>query len=363
MTTKSNIILVVQGGAGDVLAHTPMIRSMRKAYPDDKIIVLATYKQLLENNPNIDILLPLSQPRDFYQEFVIGQKVRFFKKHFVYDAIMDEPAKGCKTLPEFICKLYGVEYDGESPDYFITDYEKRFAENFVRQSRSKGFEIVLLHISGAVPSEGGYQIMICGGCAGKGIASDGSRCSICNGSGKVVVNQKTNNLKDLAPEVLEPLVKEYSNSFHFLQIGLEGEPLIPGAYDCLGMSMRETIALIPEAKSFIFIESLFAHAAGALEKRGVVVFQNTSPRFFGYSSAVPVYDSHGCDDWPCNRPVGALLDLAPGYKDPKSRQPVLWECNNQVCKIKETSSLIHGFLKSLERPDDGHDTLEQARAR
>jgi len=73
------IILFCQGGAGDVLAHTPMIRGMRNEYPDDLIIVLSTYKQLLEHNPNIDILFPLNDIQDFYSEFVISKNVRFFK--------------------------------------------------------------------------------------------------------------------------------------------------------------------------------------------------------------------------------------------------------------------------------------------
>ena len=99
------------------------------------------------------MLIPLNNPeevKDFYSEYVLTRNVRFFKKHFVYDGILDEPAKGCKTLPEFICSMYDLPYDGGLPEIFLTDYEKRKAATFIEQGSKP---IVLLHISGAVPSE------------------------------------------------------------------------------------------------------------------------------------------------------------------------------------------------------------------
>lgn len=359
---RKSIILLVQGGCGDIIAATPMIRSFRKKYPEDEIIVLCTYKQVLENNPNIDILVPLNEPKDFYSEFVLGRNVRFFKKHFIYDQIMDELAVGCKSLCEFICKVYDTEYDGNPPDYFVTDYEKRFAEGFFRQSKK---EKVLLHIYGAVPSDGNYSVYVCGMCGGSGMTRDG-KCKNCGGSGKIVSRSKTNGLKDLNPKKLENLVKKYSDRFDFLQIGLEGEPLVPGTFDCLGMPMRDTIALIPYCASFIFIESLFAHAAACLGKKGVVVFNNTSPFFFGYENSLKVYNKAcGCDLWPCNRPVGALIDLYPGYKNPKTRDKVLWECPDQKCSDTITQEMIEEqfilTIKENKPVSRKFDSLEAAR--
>lgn len=340
---QKQIIILTQGGAGDIIAHTPTLRYFRKEYPDDKIVVLSTYSQIWENNPNVDEAISLNNPKDFYSDYILGKNVRFFKKHFVYDHIMDVPAQGAENLLDFICKCYDAEYDGGTPDYFISDYEKRAAETFVRQSPK---EKILLHIFGAVPSEGGYGVLPCAACEGRGITPDGT-CKNCGGSGKLVHRNKTNCLKDLNPEIVAPIIQKYSERFDFLQIGLEGEPLVPGAFDCLGMEMRESAALIPHCKSFIFIESLFAHIAGALQKEGIVVFQNTSPTFFGYPSAHNICDSGGCELWPCNRPVGALLDFLPGYKNPKTRERLLWECPDQVCARLSPERLEEVFLESI----------------
>lgn len=361
MSEKKRIILLTQGGAGDILASTPMIRGFRKKYPDDEIIVTTTYSQLLDGNKNVDKVVPLSDPKDFYSEYVFNQNIRFFKKFFIYDHICDTPAIGCNSLPEFICNVYGVEYDGLPPDYFISDYEKRAAEVFMTQTDKKK---ILVHIFGATASDGGYGMMLCGGCGGKGIGGDGNKCQMCGGSGKVVTRQKTNNLKDLDPNIVAKVIEKNSD-FDWLQIGLEGEPIIPGAYDCLGMSMRETIALIPHCASFIFIESLFAHAAGALQKTGVVVYQNTSSDFFGYPTAHVASDPGGCAYWPCNRPVGALIDFLPGYKNPKTKERTLWECLGRDCAKIKPDHLDKILKDSLKGPprlkgDGGFNTLAEA---
>lgn len=326
---KSRIILFVQGGAGDVLSHTPMIRYFRNTYPDDEIIVLSTYSQLLENNPNIDELIPLKNPKDFYDQYIMNKNIRFFKKHFVYDGIMDEPAQGCTCLPEFICKMYGAEYDKKPLDYFITDYEKRAAATFINQYKPLNMPIVLLHCTGAIPSDGNFN--------------------------------KTNNLKDLNIQLISQLVQKYKEKILFIHIGLEGEPKVEGAIDALGMQMREAIALIPLANSYIFIESLFAHCSNALGTSGIVVFQNMSPDFFGYENNNNVSWNGGCKLWPCNRPVGALLDLIPGYKNPKTRQPLLWECANQLCAQIPLENLESVLLDSLQTKK-GNVALEAARA-
>jgi len=332
---KSRIILFCQGGAGDVLSHTPMIRYFRKKYPDDEIVVTSTYAQLLENNANIDKLIPLKDPKDFYSEHVLNYNIRFFKKHFVYDAIMDEPATGCKTLPEFICRVYGAEYDGLPLDYTSTEYERRAAHTFLDQYRILNKPLVLLHCTGAIPSDGNFN--------------------------------KTNNLKDLNIQMVSTVVEKLKDKALFIHIGLEGEPKVPGTIDALGMQMRETIALIPLVDTYIFIESLFAHCSNGLGTRGIVVFQNTDPKFFGYANNYNVSYSGGCNLWPCNRPVGALLDMAPGYKNPKTRQSLLWECPNQVCAKMPAGDLEKSLLEALEdnrkrkQENKGNPELEAAR--
>lgn len=330
----SRIILFCQGGAGDVMAHTPMIRYFRKKYPEDLIIVLSTYYQLLKHNPNIDVLFSLKEVEDFYQNYVLNCKIRFFKKHFVYDALLDAPAVGAHHLLEFVCNVYNAEYDKGPVDYFVTDLEKRAARTFLGQYDQFNLPIVLLHCTGAIPSDGAFN--------------------------------KTNNLKDLNIQLVTDLVQKHKDKALFVHIGLEGEPKVEGAIDALGMQMREAIALIPYATTYIFIESLFAHCTNALGTSGVVVFQNMDPSYFGYPNNKNIWYTGGCPIHPCNRPVGALLDLLPGYRNPKTRERVLWECPDQVCAKMPLENLEEAFLDSLstnmeKKNKKGNPELEKAR--
>ena len=305
---KKNLILFTQGGAGDVLAHTPMFRGFRKKYPDDQIIVISTYKTLLEGNPNIDVLLSGDELEDFHEKYIHNQDVRFFKKHFVYDGFLDVEGRDSKTLPEFICKMYSAPYDEGKLDYFTTPYERKASKTFLEQYEKP---VILLHIMGSIPSEGGGF-------------------------------NKNHKHKDLNPAIVAPLVKKFSDKFTFIQIGLEGEPLVEGAIDGLGIKFREAVALVQDCFSFIFIESIYMHCSNALGKTGVVVFQNTDPEFVGYDSNYNVHWSGGCEDWPCNRPIVGL-DLMAGYRNPKTRERLLWACPNQVCAQMPTEDLQKAF--------------------
>ena len=113
------------------------------------------------------------------------------------------------------------------------------------------------------------------------------------------------------------------------------------------MPFREAVALIERCDSFVFIESIFAHCSSALKKSGVVVFNNTSPFFFGYAQNINIYNAGGCDIWPCNRPLGALLDFAPGYLNPKTREKVLWSCTDQKCSRITVEEIMRALNMSL----------------
>jgi len=333
MSNGKNIILFIQGGAGDVLAHTPMIRGFREKYPDDQIVVIATYSQLLKHNPNIDVLLSGAELDDFYGDYIYKKDVRYFKKHFIYDGYLDVPGRNSSCLPEFVCKMYGVPYDGKKLDYFTTEYERKAAKTFLGQYPKP---VVLLHTTGSIPSEGGQF-------------------------------NKVHGHKDLNPAIVAPLVEKFKNDFVFIQMGLEGEPVVPGAIDGLGMKFREAVAMFQECFTFIAIESIYAHCSNALGKSGIVVFQNTDPDFFGYVNNYNVHWDGGCEEWPCNRPLGATLDVMPGFLNPKTRDRPLWVCKKQVCAQMPPEKLIEVFSECstdlMKRRNAHSNTLAEARTK
>jgi len=331
--SKKNIVLFHQGGIGDIILQTLVPKIMRKRYPDDNIVIASTYSYIFDDNPSVDVVHSLNECVNLYEDYVLNGECRFFKKHFIYDHIRDVPAMGCKNIFEFVCNCYDVDYDGSRPDYFIKTKEKKIAQTLLSQFSKP---VVLLHISGSVPTEG--------------------------------TPHKVHDHKDIKPELAAELVNKYKDSYQFVQVGLVGEQVIPGAFDALGMPFREAAALIPECHTFVFIESSFAHIAGSLGKTGVVAFTNTSTSFFGYNTNINI-DCGKCDCniFPCFRPVGALVDMEPGYYDPKKRDKSLWRCKNQICKNIPFDTLDRAFVEACKRNTRSVQapapTLAEARAK
>lgn len=298
MSDRSAVVVGVQGGAGDVLAATPMIRGMRKKYPKDELVVLSTHSYVLENNPNIDLLVPYQErgkTNEIYNKFIYGgQPLRFFKEHFPYNSFQDEIGKRSKCLPEFLCNIYGVNYDGKPLDYYITPYEEAAAKAFMRQFQKP---VIMLHLTGVLP------------------------------------------MKSFALDKIVPIIEKMNSDYDFVQVGAAGEPFISGIHNALGMPIRDTISIMPHMKLCILIESLFAHCSNALDLRSVVIFQSTSPEFFGYSNHFNVWDTGGCEHWPCNRPIGSLNKFLPAYRDLSTGNSLPWMCPEPLCSNMTSEDL------------------------
>jgi len=325
MEERQAIILVVQGGAGDVLASTPMIRGLRREYPDDELVVLATHAHLLENNSNIDKLISFEitrELRSIYDTYIHGNnRIRFLKHHFLYDSYMDTTAADADCLPEFICKVYGTEYDGNRLDYVVTPYEREAATAFMKQFDKP---VVLLHLTGILP------------------------------------------MKSLDFDKVFPIVKKYQKDYAFVQIGKANDQPMKDVHNALGMPMRDTISLMPHAKTSILIESVFAHCSNALGLSSVVVFKSTSPDFFGYTNNFNVWNSGGCSIWPCNRPIGPLNKFLPAYLNLETGQPLQWMCPDPLCSSISSDEIEEVFLAAIADMDRKEKsgpfkTLEDAR--
>ncbi|MFZ0050336.1 MAG: hypothetical protein WAK96_01045, partial [Desulfobaccales bacterium] len=92
-------ILVIWGGAlGDVLITTPMVRTLKRAYPRSHLtyIIKARVKDMLVNNPDIDELL-------LYDGGILSRVARRPK----YDLAINLDGRG---MTNAICLLSGAKY-------------------------------------------------------------------------------------------------------------------------------------------------------------------------------------------------------------------------------------------------------------
>lgn len=176
------ILIVRTDRVGDVVMITPMVRELRKAFPDAFIATLtqSNTSQILLNNPNIDKLiiddldknsfwkvvkelrkynfthglLVLPTERAAYQMFWAGIEYRIGVGHKLYEIItamksvsrnnytpLRHEADYCMDL---VRKL-GVVTDNTQPEIFISDEEKIWIDNFYQQNNidKNKFKIIL----------------------------------------------------------------------------------------------------------------------------------------------------------------------------------------------------------------------------
>jgi len=96
----------------------------------------------------------------------------------------------------------------------------------------------------------------------------------------------------------EVVVNElFKKGFVTVQIGHTNDPLIKGAIDFRGNSVKDAIAVIKYADFHMGVDSYSNHASSAVETPAVVLFGSTSPTGSGYEQNVNIYKSLSCQ--PC----------------------------------------------------------------
>ncbi len=105
--------------------------------------------------------------------------------------------------------------------------------------------------------------------------------------------------KDWPFERWSELIKLFPG-FQFIQLGAVGEPKIEGAqYMCGKLTIRESFSVLKQSNLFIGLDSVFNHAAAALEVPAIILFGSTSPIGSGYPNAMNLWANLECG--PCYR--------------------------------------------------------------
>jgi hypothetical protein len=107
--------------------------------------------------------------------------------------------------------------------------------------------------------------------------------------------------KEWFPERFAQVSTELSRRFPVVQIGSATDPLLPGVRDLRGKtSLRETAAILSQARVFVGLEGFLMHLARAVECRAVIVYGgHSNPAQLGYSANCNLYTPLPCA--PCGQ--------------------------------------------------------------
>ena len=303
-------VIIQDGGVGDAICATPMIKAAKKFYPDKKIIVGSAHADILRGNPDIDRLYHLGAPTDLFNRWV--KPLRHFGsviKRDIYNASAHKLFPG--PLSMIWCHLYGVPYDGDDVKVYLSDEEIDEAKMFISSFKRP---VVAVHGTGA----------------------------------KLLFNpavQITPN-KDWFPEYWAEIVKILREDFDVIQFGGPQEMEIPGVTTYLlgRTSIRQTAALLTQCLTFVSIDSFVGHCAPAVGTRGVVLFGRSNPYIAGHTTNKNVWVNDSCkeNDMFCGRPQGYFGDseLFEGQLRP-------WVCPHRSCMRAIKPSMVMKVVYDL----------------
>lgn len=240
---KKFSIFHIEGGLGKHVAATAVAKCIKNNHQDRELIVVCAYPEIFLNLPFVDRVYRLGMTSYFYQDFIDGQDSLIFRHepYFTSDHIH-------KRLPliENWCKLYDLEFFGESPELIFNVRQRQFAIKKWNRDRP----IAVIQTNGGPLNDQPYLYSW---------------------------------TRDMPHNLATELAKGLSQTHHVIQICRSAENAVPGTEAIFEpMANMELFSLLLLSDKRILIDSCLQHAAAALDLQSTVLWIGTSPNIFGH---------------------------------------------------------------------------------
>lgn len=240
----------VEGGLGKHIMSTAVIRSIKKQYPERKLIVTAAYPEVFLNNPYIFRIYRHGNHPYFYNEFINQKDTLIFRHEPYFDG---SSILKTKHLTEAWCDIFNVKLDNYKPEIYLTPLEEE-SSNVVFNNIVKG--------------------------------SDKKICILqCTGGGP---DQKNSNVeinfswyRDLPLSYADQVVATLSKEFIFVQIRRQDQLRINNTVE-VQLDNRTLLSFLKKVHTGLLIDSFAQHVMAAFNKPSVVCWVGTSQKVFGY---------------------------------------------------------------------------------
>ena len=249
---KKKFRIISWGGIGDALLLTPAFKSIKVQHPDAHITVYyprSAHKQVFLHNPYVDSLKKYN---------LLAAPLTMLRYRFDPGAFQ-LPAYGT-LYPSKFYRCSASEIMAEMMNVAMLD--RQIAVYLTDQECKAGASVMATYRNPVV-----MQII--------------SQCS----DNKNWTANKWGKLVAAMPD------------HTFIQLGAKGETPIAGAVQMLGLSLRESFALLKHAAGFVGPDSCLAHASNAFQVPGVVLFGPSTPIVWGHPNNINLYRGLPCS--PC----------------------------------------------------------------
>ena len=235
-----NVIFQIQGGLGKSVAGTAVLKAIKKKYSKANIIVVTEHPQVFINNPNTNRVLQLHQTNGLYKTYIDKKDVKvFFADPYHHNDFINEE----KHLIAIWCEMYGLKYNGEMPEIFLSKGEKEYFSQFYKLDKP---------IMAIQPN---------GGALGQPLKYSWTR--------------------DIPASVVNHVVNYFKSDYAIVHIKREDQMKYENTIGAMDDWRSIAIMLTMSSKRFL-IDSSSMHIATALNLPSVVGWIGTNPKVFGY---------------------------------------------------------------------------------
>lgn len=236
------LVFHAEGGHGKQVMATAVVRALKKAHPDRKIIVVTPWDGPFFYNKDVWRFYAFNEMKYFYDDYIKMKDVKIFRQevYFSEDHILQR-----KHLTESWCDMFGIPYDGPLPEIELNAREIEIAKDKIKPQNGK--PIMLLQTHGG----GGQQY------------------------------SKKSWARDMPIDIAQKLVNYFNKSYRILHLRRGDQPALQGV-EVLNLPFRELYAVFPLSTKRLFIDSFAQHVAAAMKLPSTVCWIANKPEVFGY---------------------------------------------------------------------------------
>lgn len=234
------IIFQINGGIGKTIMATAVCRAIKNQYPDSKLIVVSGYSDVFINNPYVNRTYNFGQMSYFYSDNVEGKDVMVL----AHDPYMETSfVKQDKHLIQIWCEMFGIKYNGELPEVFLTEREYNFNKNKYQSEKP----ILVMQTNGGADQQ----------------------------------QNKYSFARDIPAKNVVEVIEAFKNDYTIAHLRRDDQP----AYEFttpVQDNFRSIVTLMSLSKKRLLIDSFSQHLAAALKLKSSVCWITNPSKVFGY---------------------------------------------------------------------------------
>ena len=235
-----NVIFQIDGGLGKSIMATAVLKAIKKKYSKANIIVVSSYPDVFISNPNVNRVITHEQLSGIYEKWIMQKEAKVFVSdpYQTSDYITES-----KHLIEIWCEMYGLKYDGEMPELFLSKAEKQYFEPFYRLDKP---------IMAIQPNGGAFNQPL-----------------------------KYSWTRDIPQPIVQDVINHFANDYAVLHIKRDDQFMYENTMACLD-NFRSIAIMLTLSEKRLLIDSSALHISTALNLPSVVCWVGTNPKVFGY---------------------------------------------------------------------------------